>query len=317
MAIVVVTIHVFAKYNYMTLAICRPFMNVAVAGFVFLSGYLTNTSVKAKELYKRRICIVLLPYIIFTFFYTIISSYKLGLETIPTRLMKNILTTQGNGILYYLIVYIQLVLLTPLLVRIAKQKKWLLNLPILLLQPLFLVCFYLGVVNGDIIKEAPWYTMFFPVWLSYYYLGILIGNNILKTRINNSILIILAASGVLLQIAEGIFWINNTTVKDMYFSQIRITAFLENIPLLLLITKYIRSEHNKNNKLLCKIGDASFGIYLLHPAFIMVCDMIIPRSEITFIFTFVFAFAGSFAAILILNKIFPKKILKYAGLALK
>ena len=64
-----------------------------------------------------------------------------------------------------------------------------------------------------------------------------------------------------------------------------------------------------------KIGDASFGIYLLHPAFILVCDKFLPRTEATFLLTFAFA-AGSFVTILILNKLLPRKLLKPCGLAL-
>ena len=79
---------------------------------------------------------------------------------------------------------------------------------------------------------------------------------------------------------------------------------------------HIRSPREKCNKLLCKIGDASFGIYLLHPAFIMVCDKLISRSEATFLITFAFAATGSFVTILVLNKLLPRKLLKPCGLAL-
>ena len=259
---------------------------------------------------------VLIPYFIFTLFYTAISNYKYGIVELGATFAKNLITTQGKMTLYYLMVYAQLVMLTPLLVKIAKQKKNVLNGIILAIQPLFLLCFYFGVVNGDILKEAPWYMMFFPMWILYYYLGILIGNNLVKIKLSNKVLVIAAIVGVALQIAEGLFWFNTTPVKDMYYSQVRFTALLENIPILLLITKYIRRPSNKANKLLCKIGDASFGIYLLHPAFILVCDKLIPRTEATFLLTFAFAAAGSFVTILILNKLLPRKLLKPCGLAL-
>ena len=61
----------------------------------------------------------------------------------------------------------------------------------------------------------------------------------------------------------------------------------------------------------------SFGIYLLHPLFIMICDKLIPRSEAKFLITFVFAFAGSFGTVWLLNKIFPKKVLGVTGLGMK
>lgn len=316
LAITVVTVHILPANNELKVFV-RPFLNIAVAGFIFVSGYLTKLNFNTKEFYKKRILTVLIPYILFTIFYTVISKYELGVVGLSTQIAKNLITTQAKMILYYLVVYMQLVLLTPLLVRIAKQKSHFLNETIFSVTPLFLLCFYVGVINGAILSEAPWYTMFFPVWLSYYYLGILIGNKLYTIKATSKRLIDLIAIGLILQIAEGIFWLYNTSVKDMYFSQIRFSSYIQNIPTLLLIARYISSNRKRDSRILVKIGDASFGIYLLHPAFIMVCDEILARTEATFVITFVVAFAGSFAAVLVLNKIVPRKALKYTGLAIK
>ena len=288
---------------------------MAVAGFIFLSGYLTKMDINSKNV-RKRFFTVLIPYVIFTVFYTVLSKYKLGVVGAGGAVIKNLITTQGKMTLYYLAVYMQLALLTPLLVKIARQKNNMLNGIIIIIQPLFMLCFYLGVINGDIIKEAPWYTMFFPMWILYYYLGILIGNNLIKIKLSSKVLVIAAIVSVALQITEGLFWFNTTPVKDMYYSQVRFTALLENIPILLLITKYIRRSSDKANKLLCKIGDASFGIYLLHPALIMVCDKLFARTDATFLVAFIITFLGSFAIVLVLNKLLPRKVLKYCGLAL-
>lgn len=71
------------------------------------------------------------------------------------------------------------------------------------------------------------------------------------------------------------------------------------------------------DKFLCLVGDASFGIYLLHPLFIMICDKLIPRSGAAFLITFVFVFASPFGTVWLLNKIFPKKVLGVTGLGMK
>lgn len=315
-AAMVVLIHTLPN-NYEIKAIVRPFLNVAVAGFIFLSGYLTKVDIDTKAFYKKRIINVLVPYVLFTIIYTVLSNYELGVGAIAIKVFKNLITAQGKMILYYLPVYMQLVLLTPLLAKIAKRKKPAINIIIMAISPLFILCFYLGVLSGVIYKEMPWYMMFFPVWLSYYYLGLLIGNKLHIIKASSKRLIVLIAIGLILQIAEGIFWLHNTSVKDMYFSQIRFTSYIQNIPTLLLIARYISSNGKRNRRILVKIGDASFGIYLLHPAFIMVCDKIITRTEATFVITFVVAFAGSFATVLVLNKIVPRKALKYTGLAIK
>lgn len=51
---------------------CKPFINFAVAAFIFLSGYLTKTdNDNWLKFYVRRITRVLVPYIIWTVIYSI------------------------------------------------------------------------------------------------------------------------------------------------------------------------------------------------------------------------------------------------------
>ena len=152
LAVIVIIIHTLPD-NYMIKVFARPVLNVAVAGFLFLSGYLTKTKIDVKSFYKKRLFAVLIPYVLFTILYTIISNIELGPSELLSLTAKNLITTQGKNILYYLIVYAQFVLLTPLLIRIAVQKKTILNTIILLIQPLFVLCFYIGVMNGTIIKK--------------------------------------------------------------------------------------------------------------------------------------------------------------------
>lgn len=55
----------------------RPFINFAVATFLFLSGYLTNIETSDwKTFYKKRIIRVIIPYVIWTFLYT--TAYNIG-----------------------------------------------------------------------------------------------------------------------------------------------------------------------------------------------------------------------------------------------
>ena len=311
LALLVVLLHALPANDNIYI-IVRPFLNCAVAGFVFLSGYLTKISTERKKVYKR-IPTAVIPYILFTIFFTIMANYQSGIKEITTETIKNIFTTSARGHLYYLATYVQLVLITPLLIRIAKQKNGLLNAIILLIQPVFLLCFYIGVTGGWIKNEAPWYMVFFPTWLTYYYMGILVGNKLIENRIKNNRLLILVIVGIMLQIGEGYFWLQNMTIKSMCSSQIRITSFIENIPILLLIAKYVEQPKERASRILARIGDASFGIYLLHPAFLSVFYKLLPRNEVTFIF----AAICSFGVVWGLNRIFPKKVLKYTGLGMK
>lgn len=316
LAIFVVLIHTLPN-NIELRIILRPILNISVAGFIFLSGFLTKLDIETRAFYKKRILTVLVPYLIFSVLYSIPEIMHLNLTDSLKLLAKNIITSEGKYHLYYLVVYIQLVLVTPLLAKIAKQKSKILDMIIFLIQPLFIACLYLGILGESILKVSPWYGIVFPAWLSYYYLGLVVGNRAKSVKASGVLLLAAFMLSGIFQIAESFIWKERGAISDIYYSQLRITALVQNIPGVLLLAKIAMSKKRTTARLLERVGDASFGIYLLHPAFIMVCDKILARTEATFAITFVVAFAGSFVTVLVLNKIVPRKALKYTGLAIK
>lgn len=316
LALFVVLIHALPNNTELRI-ILRSILNISVAGFIFLSGFLTKLDVETKAFYKKRVLTVLVPYLIFSVLYSIPEIMHLNLPDSLELLVKNIITSEGKYHLYYLVVYIQLVLIAPLLARIAKQKSKILDMIVFLIQPLFIACLYLGILGESIIKVSPWYGIVFPAWLSYYYLGLVVGNRAKSVKASGVLLLATFMLSSIFQIAEGFIWKEGGAISDIYYSQLRITALVQNILGVLLLAKIAMSKKRITARLLERVGNASFGIYLLHPALIMLCDKILVRTEATFVVTFVVAFAGSFATVLVLNKIVPRKALKYTGLAIK
>lgn len=71
--IAVVIIH--SNANGIISVIDRPFVNFAVAIFIFISGYLTKLSYSdIRNFYKKRIVKVGMPYIVWTIIYTIANN---------------------------------------------------------------------------------------------------------------------------------------------------------------------------------------------------------------------------------------------------
>ena len=98
---------------------CKPFINFAVAAFIFLSGYLTKAENDDwMAFYRRRIMRVAVPYVI----WTILDSLFDMITGNPVSLLKNLLSANANVSLYYIFVYVQFVLLTPLIGRLAKSR---------------------------------------------------------------------------------------------------------------------------------------------------------------------------------------------------
>ena len=87
------------------LVTCRPFLNYCVPLFIFISGYLTKVDNNDwGGFFKKRIIRVMIPYIIWTIIYTIESR---NLAKLPI----NLLTSGAAAHLYFILVYVQFVLL--------------------------------------------------------------------------------------------------------------------------------------------------------------------------------------------------------------
>ena len=239
---------------------CKPFINFAVAAFIFLSGYLTKVdNDNWLKFYTRRISRVLVPYIIWTVIYSIPDIRSAGMSA----LVKNLLCANATTTLYYIFVYIQFVLLTPLLGKLAKSPYRHLGW---LIAPLSVILFkYIPVFGG--IELGKHIQLFWNDaclgWFTFYYLGLILGNRIIDLKFNIRNLTILYCASLLLQMAEGYLWYK--TDPAGCGSQLKLSSILSSsIFILLIYSVLLNRNHQPKSRLLCMIGDYSFGIYLVH-----------------------------------------------------
>ena len=238
--------------------VVRPLINFAVALFIFLSGYLTKIEYDNWTLfYKRRILRVAIPYVIWTIIYTFPS-------TNIKEYFFYLLTTQSSPILYYIFVYIQLVLLTPLLSKLAKSKWCLIGFVV---APLSIICYkYTSMILG--FKPNGYLNILWEVgclgWFTYYYLGILLGNRLISKKYRFGPLFSLYVFSILLQILETYIWYEYFNEPNCG-TQLKLSALLTNTLFLLICYTYINDSNIIiSNRMLKLLGDYSFGIYLIH-----------------------------------------------------
>ena len=239
--------------------ICKPFINFAVATFVFLSGYLTKAdNDNWLAFYRRRITRVLVPYFIWTVIYSIQDIQSEGLSV----LVKNLLCANATTTLYYIFVYIQFVLLTPLMGKLAKSRLRHLGW---IIAPLSVVLFKYIPAFGDIHLgkhvELLWSDACLG-WFTFYYLGLILGNKLLSPKFNLRNLVFLYCVSLLLQMGEGYLWF--TVDPAGCGSQLKLTSILSSSIFMLIIYRVLSSNHGTKCRLLSTIGDYSFGIYLVH-----------------------------------------------------
>ena len=215
--IAVVIIH--SNANGIISVIDRPFVNFAVAIFIFISGYLTKLSYSdIRNFYKKRIVKVGMPYIVWTIIYTIANN---KMEVIFLYLISG----GGATPFYFVIVYIQLVLITPIINKlILSNYRWIgwLITPIYILIIRY-ICPTLGIKLG-----FPFPNTIFLGWFIYYYLGIALGNNKINYDISTKVTVFFYLITIILSIGEGLCWyrINNF---DMATTQLKITSILTSV----------------------------------------------------------------------------------------
>lgn len=238
----------------------RPFVNFAVAMFIFLSGYLTRIEFNGGTM-KKRMSKVLIPYVVFSVIYMVVNG---TIHQPILTVIRIFLFGSASYHLYYILVYIQLVLITPLALRLARSKDW----PVgLFITPVFMLFFRYIVPIFDVSILNRSIHKIFLFWFLYYYIGILLGNGIYKPKIRSKNLILLYCVACVVQIMEGVIWLR-LGYADISVTQLKASSLIASVVACLIAYRMIEEKQGKIYPVLVKIGDWSFGIYLIHCLFI-------------------------------------------------
>lgn len=206
-------------------------------------------------------------------------------------------------------------LLTPILGKLAKSRyRWI----GFLVAPLSLLCYKYQVVFFDIQPhryiDILWCFSCLG-WFTFYYLGLLLGNGLLKVACKKRTLINLYALSILLQILEGYVW--------FYFlgepncgSQLKLSSLFTSTIFLLLAFEYINDTNVTHNCMLLEfMGDYSFGIYLCHIMVINLLWRYLPIYDfLPFIANSTIVLCLSFVLVYIASKLLTGKLIVWLGL---
>lgn len=238
----------------------------------------------------------------------------MSLSTILFRL----LTGKAAGPLYYIIVLLQLTIITPALVKYKPKRVDLLWL----VTPIALIFIYWSAVR---LNSIPWMLdTFFPIWFCFYYIGLLLSNDNLKMKdfmlqIGKWPYVVLAFG---LNILESYLLMGLNITPNLSVSQNRLGGFLYALTLIAFIYKHSLVEAKCEKSILSWMGDKSYAIYFLHYLVLKVITRIIGNRFSDFwLLRFVLSFVGTLiltcVAIqlftLLINKLKMNKLLKYIG----
>lgn len=236
--------------------ILRNVINFVVPMFIFISAYFAKKEKFNQRTYmKNRIKKLLIPLIMWSAFYSVvlfISNKNLGYKTV----LKKFLTFTSAGHLYYLLVLLQLIIITPFLYKLLDNKKT--KKILYLITPVYLIIVL--VVNIICKTNVPYYQFYIFGWLLYYLIGL--EKEKIKASKNYIRICIILLIGCFINV---IIYLYNNKNYIYSVSQINITNMLYVCSLIPLIM-YFDKRYKTNKVFNCfeKIGDNSFGIYFLH-----------------------------------------------------
>lgn len=173
--------------------------------------------------------------------------------------------------MYFIIVLIELTLVTPALIRLIETKYKYLALTI---SPLYLIRvyyqeFYCGEVYFTIGRNL-------IAWLSFYYLGLLIskqGFKVPKVLLTWGVVIM----GIL-SVTEAMIILVKYNNPDFAASQLKMSSYLLAVDAILL-EEYIHSQYRQiSANWLSAIGDYSYGIFFIQPFIIKIENAFAKRT---------------------------------------
>ncbi len=252
----------------------KPWLYFQVMMFVYISGYLTTKQKvigKERSFYKKRLSKIIIPYTIWTIVYLLYD----GNLTVK-YFVKCMITAGACGPLYFLVDYAQIVLLTPLMLRMLDHR----NTKILLyaITPVYILLNYWMQINrfSTVVPLCLWLVL--P-----YVLGLESRKYQARAKsLRPVFLAIMCIFLVLLETLEGIYW-RNREIIGLMNTQVKITTLIYFIAISMV---FLRLQSNVNCdrigvRLLARIGDFSFGIFCCHKLVIYIVSRWVPLGTVS------------------------------------
>ncbi len=291
-----------------------PWTHSAVGVFLFLSGLLTSGPIEdIRAFYKKRILRVLYPYLIWSVIYTVLyGNYR--------AFLWNLLTGQCCSVYYYILVYMELTLLAPFLMKISRSNLYFLPY---FVTPISLIIYaYLVQCGRDL--GYPYDLDLFLLWLNFFYFGLRLSGRESTYRLSGSsrsrTCMLLAAFGfaISLEYVEAFHW-NQMGFWNVSCSTSKITSMCTCLALCGLAYLWIHKSTmpgtfgNASLNVLSYFGDLSFGIYLTHLLFNYLWGKTNLWEVSPFYVRFLLSFGASAVFVYLLRKLLPKKLSRICG----
>lgn len=244
--------------------IFRQVVNFAVPLFLAMAGLFAGSKsiTHFGDYISSRAARILLPYLFWSAVYILLTQRGALVE--PQKLFFLVATGAGMIIGYFVLVLMQMVLLTPLLCRITSWKVHaglIAAVTVFGLLYTYVVQFYFADTEA---ARFPGNALPFFVWYPFYHLGFVIGRHgsAPLLRVSPLHLALLWGAALLLSVAEAEYLAAQGHVFAA--SQIKASSFVASTFAFLFCLRISMSENVRSSAILARIGRDSFFIYFFH-----------------------------------------------------
>jgi probable poly-beta-1,6-N-acetyl-D-glucosamine export protein len=264
-------------WSYYLVIACRQLLNFAVPVFIFISGYWTPTNISSGKEYgaflKKRIPRVLIPYMFWSLI--ILTIFSLSGQDLHFReILTKLITGGAIGPYYFVILIIQLYLLTPLIQITDSKISGIIS--ICLINLFSLLSLYVLRLHQHTDIPLQNYALPFYSWIIFYELGRLMhrtGGKIFDKK-DSYIIMSGVIAGIIFSIFEAKILLLKYDNLEFAVSALKFSSFIYSISIIFAFM-YLREFIKEWPQFLVRIGDRSFGIYLIHAPLIYIAAGII------------------------------------------
>lgn len=284
----------FIIYNFFNIA-----GKIGTPVFIFLSSfvlfytyyYRDLTADLLQKFYKKRLLFILIPYIIFSTFYFLVKAYlNNNLTEVPAmfdEFLWDLATGKAHTHLYFVFVSVQFYLMFPILLYVFKKfafvRKFAIPIGFLIQWTWFLLnSQYFQVPAKGSVALTYFMFYFFGAFLGVYYekIAAWIGN---WRKVWPAIALIVAGYLFMIYFYVGIYyqigtdqWTGDSKWVEFGWSMHAMFAAAT----IFIFVHFLETWNlPRVKKFMFEIGAVSFGMYLIHPFFLMLLRMYAPGGE--------------------------------------
>lgn len=283
----------FGVYNFLNIA-----GKIGTPAFIFLSSFILfytyyHRDLTAKlfqQFYKKRLLFILVPYVVFSVFYFLIYQRLYGsFDDIPAlaeNFLYKVATGNAHFHLYFVFVSVQFYLMFPVLLYLFKKFKWIRKYSFFIGIAIqwawvLLNAEYGFVPSKSVVSLSYMMFYFFGAFLGVYYESVAAW--IRDWRKNYAgIAFVFAGFAAMIYFYVDIYY--NIRTGQPTFSN-RVVEFAWSTHALFACAAIFITVHFLASlklvflkKLLTELGTVSFGMYLIHPFFLMVLRPVLPNN---------------------------------------